>query len=161
MGPVVPLAEDDVSLEIVRTHAPLLPESLLDEHAGNRRGEHAEDTDAEEHENDADRPSADRRGRNISETHRSQRDDGPPQSIGYASIVLEVGQTDRTADDQHSNTAQQAEQILAMQKLPEHQQAIGHPRLELEHVRVDGLVSDLEARIKQQERNYEALQKQT
>ena len=70
MGPVVPLAEDDVTLEIVRTHAPLLPESLLDEHAGNSRGEQAEHTDTEEHENDADRPSAERRGKNVPKPHR-------------------------------------------------------------------------------------------
>ena len=141
MGSVVPLAEDDVTLKIVRTHASLLPESLLDEHTGDSRREHAKHTDAKEHENDADRPSAERRGKNVPKTDCGQRDGGPPQSVGDASIVLEVGQTARAANDQQCNDTQQAEQILAVQELPEHKQPIGHPRLELEHVRVNGLVS--------------------
>ena len=141
MGSVVPLAENNVTFKIVRTHAPLIPESLLDEHTGDSGGKHAEYTNAEKHKNDADHPSAERLGKNVPKTDCGQRDGGPPQSVGDASIVLEVGETGRTSNDQHCNDTQQSEQILSVQELPEHKQAIGHPSLELEHVRINGLVA--------------------
>ena len=118
LHPAVPAAQDDVPLERVRLHAPVLPHALLDEHAGDGGGEHAEHADAEEHQHHADQPAAEGDGRNVAEAHGGQGDDRPPERVGQRP-ALEEHQPQRPAQDQQRDDRREPEQVLAAQEAEE------------------------------------------
>ena len=136
LHPAVPAAEDDVIPERgVRVHAPVLPHALLDEHAGDGGGEHAEHADPEEHQHHADQPAAGRHGRDVAEAHGGQGDHRPPERVGQRP-ALEEHESDGPAQDQHRDDRGQPEQVLAAQEAEKPPQRMHDRRREVHHGRM-------------------------